>query len=289
MIENSPVHNLLLASDLTSRCDRATDRAAQLAKMWNAKLLVVHAINPNDAFHFGKMTQGLPSWRRPDDYRTIMERRVSMDLKLSEIDADVHISEGIPHEVVLKAAIEESSDIVITGMGRDESLARVQFGSTLDSLLKSLQIPIMTARRRVRGPYQHIVVATDFSPASRPALENSIRLFGDAKLTLFHAYVGTYREDDLQANNAWKTLAYQQYKKFIDETALESSAVDRLHPVIEKGQPEVLLCNYVRHEEIDLVVLGTHGRGGLLRTMLGSTAENLLHLLECDTMVVRSK
>ena len=49
----------------------------------------------------------------------------------------------------------------------------------------------------------------------------------------------------------------------------------------------MLLCDYVRHEEVDLVVLGTQGRKGLLKAMIGSTAKNLLHLLECDTMVVR--
>jgi nucleotide-binding universal stress UspA family protein len=77
MIENSDVHNLLLASDLSSRCDRATDRAAQLAQAWKAKLLVVHAIDPNYAVRYAKMTQELPSWRRsrrlPDSCGTSIE------------------------------------------------------------------------------------------------------------------------------------------------------------------------------------------------------------------------
>ena len=71
--------------------------------------------------------------------------------------------------------------------------------------------------------------------------------------------------------------------------ALEPSVAHRLHRVIDRGHPEVLLCDYVRHEEIDLVVLGTNGRSGFLKAMIGSTAENLLHLLECDTMVVRGR
>lgn len=61
MIENSEAHNLLLASDLSSRCDRASDRAVQLARAWKAKLLVVHAIDPAYAVRYVKMTQDLPS------------------------------------------------------------------------------------------------------------------------------------------------------------------------------------------------------------------------------------
>ena len=289
MIENSGVHNLLLASDLSSRCDRATDRAAQLAQAWKAKLLVVHAIDPAYAFRYAKMSQELPSWRRSEDYRTVAARRLSMHLASDKIDAEVYVAEGIPHEIVLEAARRENSDLVITGLGRDEALARIQLGSTLDKLLQELPVPLMIVRHRVRGPYRHVVIATDFSPASRPALETAIRWFGDAQLTLFHAYAGAGLGRDALASDAWKTIASNQCDSFLAEMALEPSVVQRLHRVIERGHPEVLLCDYVSHKEIDLVVLGTHGRSGFLKTMIGSTAENLLHLLECDTMVVRGR
>ncbi len=289
MLENSGVHNLLLASDLSSRCDRATDRAAQLAQAWRAKLLVVHAIDPAYAVRYAQMTQELPSWRHPEDYRTVAARRLSMDLASDKIDAEVYVTEGIPHEVVLEAARRENSDLVITGLGRDESLARTQFGSTLDKLLQELPVPLMIVRRRIRGPYRHVVIATDFSPASQPALETAIRWFGDAQLTLFHAYEGAGLRGDALANDAWNTIANDQCDSFLAGMALEPSVLQRLHRVIDRGHPEVLLCDYVRHKEIDLVVLGTHGRSGFLKTMIGSTAENLLHLLECDTMVVRGR
>ncbi len=289
MIEISEVHNLLFATDLSSRCDRASDRATQLAQAWKARLLVVHAIDPAYAVHYAKMSQELPSWQRPEDYRTVAARRLSMDLASDKIDAEVYVSEGIPHEIVLEATRRENSDLVITGLGRDESLARTQFGSTLDKLLQELPIPLMIVRRRVRGPYRHVVVATDFSPASRPALETAIRWFGDAQLTLFHAYAGAGLGGDVLANDAWNTIANNQCDNFLAEMALEPSVANRLHRVIDRGHPEALLCDYVIHKEIDLVVLGTHGRSGFLKTMLGSVAENLLHLLECDTMVVRGQ
>lgn len=289
MTQDSDYHHLLLAYDLSSRCDRALDRAVQLTRTWDAELLVVHAINPVHAARYAKMTKELPSWRRPENYQAVVERRLSLDLEADKVEAKVHVAEGMPYEVVLEAARRESSSLVITGLGHDESLARIQLGSTVDELLRELPIPLMIVRRRVRGPYQHVVVATDLSPASRPALETAVHWFSGARLTLFHAYEGAGLEGDTLANNAWSRIANSQCESFLAETALEPSAVHRLHRVIDKGQPEALLCDYVRHEEVDLVVLGTHGRSGLLKALIGSTAENLLHLLECDTMVVRGQ
>lgn len=57
--------------------------------------------------------------------------------------------------------------------------------------------------------------------------------------------------------------------------------------VLGQGTPEILLADYVASDDVDLVVLGSHGRSGLARALLGSTAENLLHALDCDTLVVR--
>ncbi|SFE16663.1 Nucleotide-binding universal stress protein, UspA family [Nitrosomonas sp. Nm166] len=289
MTHNSDYHHLLLAYDLSSRCDRALDRAVQLTRDWKAELLVVHAIDPVHATRYTKLTQELPSWRRPENYQTVVERRLSLDLEADEVKAKVYVAEGVPCEVVLKAAHQENSGLVITGLGHDEPLVRIQLGSTVDELLRELPIPLMIVRRRVRGPYQHVVIATDLSPASRPALETAVRWFSDARLTLFHAYEGAGLERDASANNAWSRTAHSQCESFLAGTVIEPSVMHRLHRVIEKGQPGALLCDYVHHEEVDLVVLGTHGRGGLLKTLIGSTAENLLHLLECDTMVVRGR
>jgi len=61
-------------------------------------------------------------------------------------------------------------------------------GSTVDELLRHLPAPLHIVCGRVRSPYQHVVIATDFSPASLPALKTAVRWFGDGRLTLFHAF-----------------------------------------------------------------------------------------------------
>jgi nucleotide-binding universal stress UspA family protein len=60
----SPPRKILLAADLSPRCDRAFDRAVGLASTWGAQLAVVHALAGGST---GADTLAIPTWRRPPD------------------------------------------------------------------------------------------------------------------------------------------------------------------------------------------------------------------------------
>ena len=61
----------------------------------------------------------------------------------------------------------------------------------------------------------------------------------------------------------------------------------KVRSVVECGAIESSLTRYVREHGIDLVVVGNHGRSGLMSLLLGSTAAKLLNWLPCDTLLVR--
>ncbi len=69
--------------------------------------------------------------------------------------------------------------------------------------------------------------------------------------------------------------------------ALDIAKDARLDRVQLGSTVETLLPDYVVSADVDVVVLGSQGRSGLARALLGSTAENFLHTLDCDTRVVR--
>lgn len=279
--------NLLLATDLSGRCDRAQARAAQLAADLSARLLVVHAVAPEPDTPPGR-AQALPSARRTESRAVAADRRLRSDLQADGINATVLVAEGSPAVVVLDAVRRHHAGLVISGLARDDAPDRVQLGSTVDTLLQDLPVPLLTVRRRVRGPYRHVVVACDFSAASQAALQAALRWF-DGRLTLFHAYdaPGGGLPGDHTVNRNWEQLAQQQCDQFLAQAALPGNAAARLRRVLALGHPEILLRDLVRQEEVDLVVLGTRGRTGLMKALLGSTAEALLHALDCDTLVVR--
>jgi nucleotide-binding universal stress UspA family protein len=134
-------------------------------------------------------------------------------------------------------------------------------------------------------------VATDFSPPSLRALQLASRWFAGARLTVFHAYTppGAAPGHVAGVEDAWRGQAVRDCEAYLAEAGLPDEAAAALQRVVEPGQSEALLPDFVASAGVDLVVLGSEGRSGLARALLGSTAENLLHALDCDTLVVRGR
>jgi len=282
---------LLLASDMSGRCDRALDRAAQLARQWNCELLVVHAVDPADVWRQERLDRDQPSWRRAEQWQAKGEKRLRQDLQEEGIAASIQVTEGAPATVVLETAARTGASLIITGISRDEPTAYLRLGGTVERLVREALAPVLTVRRRVRRPYRHVLIGSDFSPASRGALLTAVQWFSDARLTLFHGYYvpGGLFDGGPVADDSWRSAAKRQGEQFVLESGIGEHSAQALQILIERGQPETLLPDYVDSQEVDLVVLGTHGRGGLAKALLGSTAQKLLCSLECDTMIVLGK
>ena len=149
---------------------------------------------------------------------------------------------------------------------------------------------MLVVRSRVHGDYRRVLVATDFSPAARHALRTAAGLFADCDLTLYHAYTAPYgRVTDLPIgrDSMRQLIEDGECAAFLAGCALPGELQSRLRLVLEGKGLEMALGRYVRDHDIDLVVLGTQGRSGLMNLLLGSSAARLLGWLPCDTLVVR--
>lgn len=278
---------IVLASDLSARCDRALGRADLLARNWSAKLIIAHAVHPAEIAHRDRLTSNVPSWRRPQSWVQVLERDLSADLSAEGIDAISTVLVGSTVEKILQLVDDEAAELVILGIAKDARMDRLQLGSTADALIRRSRVPVLNVRGRARTAYRHVVVATDFSEPSLQALQLAAHWFEGVRLTLFHAYSvpGSPLPAAAAPSESWRTAIQHECDAHLAKAALPP--VVGLKCVLEQGAPEALLGDFVASSAVDLVVLGSHGRSGFSRAMLGSTAENLLHALDCDTLVVR--
>lgn len=288
MIEVALPKRILMSTDLSARCDRALARAALLAGAWDAALTVAHVVHAAEVTQRDRLTSNAPSWRRPESWAQTLERTLRSDLAAERIAASSRLVIGSPEETVQRVAIEEDAQLIVLGIAKDARMDRIQLGSTVDSLVRHSRVPVLNVRGRAHAPYRHVVVATDFSEPSVHALSLAASWFKGASLTVFHAYLppGSTLTAGPVANDSWGATVAQQCDSLVNE-ALPARAQIGLQRVLERGSPETLLADYVTSADVDLVVLGSQGRSGLARALLGSTAENLLHSLDCDTLVVR--
>lgn len=290
MIERNLPKRIFMATDLSARCDRALARAAQLARAWQSELIVAHVVHPAEAAQRERLMSSVPSWRRPGSWTQMLERALSDDLAAEGISTTSRVVVGSPADAVQHGIEDDGAGLVVLGIAKDARMDRIQLGSTVDALVRHSRVPVLNVRGRARTVYRHVVVATDFSEPSIYALRLAARWFEGARLTLFHAYSpspaalhgGSATEETSRA-----AAATQECALHIAHAALPGPVEAALQQVIEQGWPEELLSDYVASAGVDLVVLGSQGRSGMARALLGSTAENLLHKLDCDTLVVR--
>jgi len=274
---------ILLATDLSCRCDRAQDRAAQLARLWNAKLFVLNVLED-------KHKARRPYWERvPSQVRAEIETTIRADLTPPVPEVEIIVETGDAANVTLAKAIELECDFIVTGVSHYDAFGPSVLGSTVNRIVRKAPVPVLVVKMRPRSAYSTVVVATDYSASSRHAVETAVRLFPKANFSLFHAYHLPFEQfmDDEVARKSFFDEAKRNYDAFIASIDPRLNAAERFKPVLECGAPDVLMPSFVRDRQADLAVLGTHGRSAIFNMLIGSTAERLITLLPCDVMVVR--
>ena len=142
--------------------------------------------------------------------------------------------------------------------------------------------------------YQHIVIAVDGSRTSQHALKQACGLAQatGAALTLVHVanpaeYVATVAPEFLQYEN-YETAATEQGNAILD-AAIKQAKIGRHLLVISKNARDMAksLVDYATEQKADLLVLGTHGRTGLMHLLMGSFAETVMRETRLPLLIIR--
>lgn len=272
--------SIMLATDLGPRCDRALDRAAALAREWQAHLSIVHVLE------YETSVADAPSWRRADEPVRIAERRIRRDLvAANELMLKIVVERGAAGSVLADFAARQRPDLIVTGCAREESLGRSLLGSSVDALTRRQCAPLLVVKQRPRHPYRNIVVATDYSAGARQAGELALTWWPQASVALFHAYTVAF--EGLLHNKApyveqARLTAVEECRRFAAEAGAERYAT----LLCEHGEPASLLMDLVQHRDVDLVVIGASGRSAFVGAVLGSVARRVLDRVPSDVLVV---
>ena len=138
--------------------------------------------------------------------------------------------------------------------------------------------------------YSHILVPTDGSPASDAAIEHAIDLAERYDATLHALYVvdgAAYSTLEAGAEivvEALESEGEEATERVAD--AAESAGVN-CETIVTTGTAYRSIRNYVDENEIDMIVMGTHGRKGLDRYLLGSVTERVVRTSDVPVLTVR--
>lgn len=280
-----PPHAILLATDLTARCDRALARAQMLAQTWQSRLVAVHALTQSGGASSRVLDRPLPA---PDTLENARER-IRRDVMPATINSAIVVEHGKPVEVIARATETQKCDLIVTGIGSDETLTRLGLRRTIGQLVKGLGVPLLTVREKVDAPYRNILVGVDMTEASQRAVQTAAALFPDQPLNILHAYEPPLPGsilDDAERREECRIAAIRECSAWI----ASGIGGDRVRPSLKvfvgTGWPSALIRQHVLEHGVDLVVLGTHDRRPFLDILFASTATDALTSLPCDVLIV---
>jgi len=270
---------LLLATDLSPRCDRALDRAAQLCQQWQAELEVLSVLGtqraPDQVLDWLHDTedQGPQRWAR---------RQLEQELaRLGQTARLQLLADANPVDAILAHAA--GSELVVTGVACDEPLGRFRLGSTVESLAHRLDCGLLVVRQRPHGGYRKVWAACDLGPHSPALLACAKNWFASAEHTLFHAQ---HLPAGLQALDGAPADAPTQAACQALAAAAGGGAGTGPKVLALQGRLVPTLTRQVRQHEVDLVVLGGPDGHFFFDALLGSSLGELLQWLPCDLLIL---
>lgn len=140
------------------------------------------------------------------------------------------------------------------------------------------------------GPFKRILVATDFEPASRHAADIAcgIAAASRGEVTVLHAWDVPLPAYAAQARLPVDDVRAAARAAIETERARLAGRGAVIHALLAAGRPTTSIADAVMQHGFDLVVLGTHGRHGVSRVMLGSVAEWAVRTLSVPVLTVHA-
>lgn len=264
---------IVVATDLSARSDRATDRAFLIGREQSRPVVVVHVIEEKDVD-----AEDVARW----------ERQVRETLPDSSADAEIVLTTGSPPGEIARIGNERGAGLLVTGVARLNSLRDYILGTAVDHIVRHATMPVLVVKQRAHRPYRLLVAGTDFSEASREGVLAASRLFPDGRIEVLHAYHVPFESwsNSEQVRQDHQDAARAELDRFLAHPDLASITAGRLSGRVAYGGIEAVVTDTIEEFAPDLLVLGTHGESGFRHATIGSTANELLSCTAIDTLMV---
>lgn len=294
-----PRSPVVIATDLGEHGEAALVRGRRIAEALGAPMVVVHVV-PDVLRHHplvpsAEENDAMLSLELDRKAADLVTEQVSRTLRVSADDYRVRVETGDAEDEIVRVAEEEHARLVCVGAGPRHGAERI-LGHVAERVVRYAHSSVLVARAGKHT--SRILVATDFTEGSLPALRFASVLAGKtgAEATLAHvmqlprvtplvpalsALGSPWMPPPRETVERLEKLGLEMLAGLRDEYELQRS-------VQLEGEPAEVLLRYAHELDVDMVVLGSHGRTGLKRLVLGSVAEQVIRTSGLSVVVARA-
>ncbi len=289
---------VLFATDFADESRAALGWAASEATRRESSLVMMHCVevgHGRDNWSYFVQRSGYGA----DQFRTeafgrlteLYEQHTPDELKPTHVEYVAEL--GRPADRILGAADDQEASLIVLAGTTTHALERLILGSVSEEVVRSASRPVMVVPPEVdSGPIETILAPVDFSACSRASLREAAEWAErhGATLVVLHAFRRRARvppfemTDDVAPPDEQRRRARERLDEMVDE--LDSDALD-VEIDFQEGDPAEIVRHRGEEHQADLVVMGTHGRRGLERFFVGSTAMKVLRAARRPVVTVR--
>jgi nucleotide-binding universal stress UspA family protein len=214
---------------------------------------------------------------------------------LSDVQSEAKVVLGDPFEGVAKTARESAADLIVMGAHRKQILRGIFIGTSVERVMRMRIAPVLMVNAEPLSAYERGLVATDLSEHSGHALQvaRQLRILPPARVVVVRAF-------DVFARGklSYAGVSTEKISSHVKEMAAEArselagfiAALDAdFKPEalrVKEGRAAGVIVDTADETGADIVVVGTHGRSGIAKFLLGSVTEEVMWRLERDILVV---
>lgn len=277
---------IVLATDLSARSDRAMHRAVVLARDLGAELTVMHIVDDSllDAI----------ALQHEAAARAAIAQQVALIPGAEGLSISQKVVRGVDYRDISVLAAELGADLIVLGIHRHSSRELFR-GTTAERVIRLGTLPVLVVKDAVKAAYRRIMVAVDLSEHSHAAVSLAASLAPKGELRLLHAchrpftaFLGRESQNALVAGE--RARITHEIGLLTQKLASQlGDAAPSFEIVLHEGD----VCRVIREQvaawQPDLLAVGTHGRTGLGRALIGSIAEDILTEAPVDVLAVKAR
>jgi nucleotide-binding universal stress UspA family protein len=286
---------ILVPTDGSGGAEAAAGHALNLAAAFGSRIHVLSVVDERTG-------EGVPrtDWKRNRDRDGPLEEHARDAVGALEetvvgagVECRTAVQHGSPHEEILAYAGDHGVDVVAMGTHGRTGLSRLLLGSVTERIVRTSDVPVLSSRRQPDGDtYDRILVPTDGSDTASAAVDHALGLAEQFGATvhavavidtsaLAGAFDGGPVVDDVVAD---VTEGCERAVAGVADRCADRGVA--AVTAVEQGTPYRVLADYVDEAGIDIVAMGTHGRRGVGRYLLGSVTERVVRTSDVPVLSV---
>jgi len=278
---------ILVAVDGSESSKNAFRQACRIALADKSWLTVITTIpSYEDLFQMPSIQEKVSIALRAEGEKIVTEIKEIA----AEEDAFIKtlLEEGTPFDTIIDTAEEGNYDLIVMGRLGRKRIEKALVGSVTARVIGNSQRDVLVFPLNSKIGWNRIMLATDGSKYSISATDKAIDIAqsygGEIKAV---SVVDVTEEFQTEAPEAVDRLVAGA-KGFVEEVKKKAETQGvRLEPLVREGETYKVITDLAKKFASDVIVMGSHGRTGIKRLLMGSVTEKVLGYAPCPVLVIR--